>query len=428
MSYSLGYRRYALGLMAAVYMLNLVDRGLVGLLLEPIKSDLRLTDTQLGLLTGIAFGLFYATLGVPLARWADRSDRSAITSFAIGLWGLTLMTCLWVYSYGQLLLTRIVAAVGESGCKPPTYSLIGDYFPEPAARTRAMSVYIAASPLSNLLSFLLGGWLNQLYGWRMTFFLLGVPGLILAILVKLTLKEPRALKGLERPEGASAPPFRVVLRALWRRRSLRNLCLALILFYVMGLGLAPWYAAFLIRVHGMDTREVGMWLGLIFSGAGMIGALLGGYASSRWFADRERTQMRLSAAMVSCLVPCYVAFLTLPGSLQALCALFPLMIVFNIFLAPTYVLLQRLVTDDMRATMMAVVMLLANLIGFGVGPQVVGILSDLMADKVGVDSLRYAMLALSFVALWAAVHFWRAGETMDCDLAAMRSGPAAAQA
>lgn len=416
---SVPYRRYTLGVLTAVYALNLVDRGLMALLMQPIKEDLRLSDTQLGFLTGMAFGLFYAVLGVPIARWADRGNRVTIAAAAIGLWGVTVMTCLFVTSYVQLVLARIAAAVGESGCKPPTYSLIGDYFPQADERTRAMSVYWLGSPLAALISFILGGWLNEQYGWRMTFFLMGVPGLVLAVIVKLTLTEPRASIDHARTRSAPAPllPMKEVLRVLWHRQSCRHLIIALILVYTFGFGLGPWYAAFLIRSHGMGTGELGLWLGLIFGIAGIVGTLLGGYVAARWFSHDEGSQMRLSAATVAAVVPCFVAFMMLPRKHQALMALIPLYVMFNFFIAPAYALMQRLVVDEMRATMLAVVMLLANLIGMGVGPQVVGIVSDLLLPALGSESLRYAMLSMSFVALWAAWHFRAAGRTIRADLA-----------
>jgi MFS family permease len=413
------YKRYALAMMTAVYMLNLVDRGLMILLLQPIKEDLDLSDTQLGFLTGIAFGLFYATLGLPIARWADRGNRVTITSLAIGLWGLTVMACVLVGNFVQLLFSRIAAAVGESGCKPPTYSLVGDYFPEAGERTRAMAIYLAGNALSSLLSFIVGGWLNELYGWRITFFVMGVLGLLLAIVVKATVVEPRLKARGPQVTAVRLPRMKVVFRTLWRQRSCRHLALALILLYTMGLGLAPWYAAFMMRRHGVGTSELGLWFGLIFSVSGLAGVLSGGMLASRWFASDERAQMRMSAAAIASLVPCFVAFLTLPDKYQALVALVPIMVAFNFFLGPTYALLQRLVADEMRATMMALVMLLANLIGFGLGPQIVGILSDLLQPVFGADALRYAMLSMSFVALWAAAHFWRVGYTVKEDLSAM---------
>lgn len=409
------FRSYALALMAAVFTLNLTDRMLVSLLLQPIKEDLRLSDTQLGFLTGIAFGLFYATLGVPLARWADRGNRVTITSLAIGLWSVTVMCCVFVTNYVQLVLARMAAAVGESGCKPPTYSLLGDYFPEPVERTRAMSVYWLGGPLSALMGFIAGGWLNELYGWRVTFFVMGLPGLVLALLFKMTIREPRARRHAAGTKPL--PSMRAVLAALWHRPSARRLSLALILLYTISLGLAPWYAAFMIRSHGMGTRELGVWLGVIIGICGIAGVLAGGYAASRWFADNERGQMRMTAVSVALLVVFFVAFLTLPQKHLALMAFMPLMVVFHFFLGPTYALLQRLVPDDMRATTMAVVMLLANLIGMGLGPQVVGILSDGLLPALGNDSLRYAMLIMSFVALGSAFFFWRTGDTVKRDLA-----------
>lgn len=419
------YRRYALAALTAVYTLNFVDRYLMLLLLQPIKEDLQLSDTQLGFVTGIAFAVFYATLGVPIARWADRGNRVTITSWAIGLWGATVMACLLVTNYAQLVFSRIAAAVGESGCKPPTYSLVGDYFPEPPERTRAMGIYIAGASLSALVSLIVGGWLNELYGWRITFFLMGIPGLILAVLVKLTIVEPRTLASAAHMPQRALPSMQAVLVTLWQRRSCRHLCIAVVLLYTMGAGLGPWYGAFLMRSHGMGTRELSVWLGLIFGLGSTAGVLVGGYVSSRWFANDARGQMRLSAVTVATLVLFFAAFLLLPQKHHALIALTPLVVVWGFFYGPSYALMQRLVADEMRATMMAVLMLFANLIGMGVGPQVVGILSDWLMPALGNDSLRYAMLVMAFVAPWGACHFWQVGQTVDEDLARVAQATAA---
>jgi len=417
--FSRGYKRYALAVMTAVYMLNLVDRALMILLLQPIKEDLKLSDTQLGFVTGIAFGLFYATLGVPIARWADRGNRVTITSMAIGLWGLTVMVCMFVTNYTQLVFARVAAAVGEAGCKPPTYSLVGDYFPEPGERTRAMAIYSSGAYLQAPLSYILGGWLNEVYGWRLTFLLMGIPGLMLAVLVKLTITEPRTHASRTDVQARPPPPMRAVLATLWQQRSSRHLSIALILLYTMSLGLTPWYAAFMMRSHGVGTAELGVWLGLTFSLGGIAGALSGGYVASRWFAQNEQGQMRMSAVTVTLVVPCFVAFLTLPQKYYALIALIPMIITISFFVGPTYALMQRLVPDEIRATMMAVVLLLANLIGFGIGPQVVGIISDVLTPTLGSDALRYAMLMMSFLGLWSGYHFWAVGRTVKEDLSVL---------
>jgi MFS family permease len=408
------YKRYVLGTLTLVVTLNYVDRGVMVLLLQPIKQDLQLSDTQLGFLTGIAFGIFYAILGIPIARWADRGNRVTIAALAIGLWGVTVMCCLFVTSFIQLVLARVAAGVGESGCVPPTYSLVGDYFTKRAERARAMAIYWLSNPLSVLISFIAGGWLNERYGWRVTFFLMGVPGLLLAVIVKMTVIELRINK--EENTRQTVQPMIDVLVILWRQRSSRHLILAIILFWTMSLGLGPWYAAFLMRSHGMGSAELGLWLGLIFGISGTVGIALGGYVAARWFFDNEKRQMHLSAITVTSVVPCFVLFLILPQKHEALAALIPFTVAFNFFLGPTFALMQRLVPNQMRATTLAVVLLLANLIGMGLGPQIVGMGSDLLIPYVGHESLRYAMLSMSFVALWSAYHFWKAGGTIARDL------------
>jgi MFS family permease len=410
------YKRYVLSILTLVFTLNYLDRCLIALLLQPIKESLHLSDTQLGFLTGIAFGLFYATLGLPIARWADRGDRAAITSLAIGLWSATVMGCLLVGNFVQLALARIAASVGEAGCMPPTSSLLGDYFPAPAERTRAMAIYWLASPLSALISFMLGGWLNELYGWRITFFLMGLPGIVVAIVVKKTIIEPRRLPGQSLGAERQLPRMRQVVGALWQQRSSRHLSIAIIVLFTTTLGLSPWFAAFMVRSHGMGTGELGVWLGLIFGLGGVAGILLGGYVVERFFPSDEFGQMRLIAIVVAALFPCSGVFLLLPNKHDALFALIFWVVAFNFVLGPIFALLQRLVADEMRATVLAVVMLLANLIGMGTGSQAVGTLSDLMSPVIGSDSLRYAMLVMSIVALWSACHFWRAAKTVQHDL------------
>jgi MFS family permease len=411
------YKRYVLAMLTLVSTLNYLDQGLMSLLLQPIKEDLHLSDSPLGFLTGIAFALFYATLGVPIARWADRGNRTTITSLAIALWGATVMLCMLVTNFTQLVLARVAAGVGESGCLPPTYSLVGDYFPQRAERTRAMAIYWLANAFAALISFILGGWLNARYGWRWTFFVMGAPALVVAVIVKLTVTEPRERHDVGPALDRRLPSKMDVLRILWRQRSTRHLIVALVLLYTIGAVLSPWYAAFMMRSHGMTTGELGVGLGLIFGLSGIVGVLLGGYVNAHWFSGDERGQMRLSALMIALVVPFFMLFLLLPQALPALVSLVPLSIAFGFFTGPTFALMQRLVPDDMRATTLAVTLLLTNLIGMGLGPQIVGNLSDALAPVLGRESLRYAMLLTSFVALWSAGHFWRAGEAVAEDLA-----------
>jgi MFS family permease len=412
------YKAYVLTALTVVLTLSYLDRVLIVLLLQPIKDDLHLTDTQLGIVTGTGFALFYATLGLPIARWADRGNRVTIAAVAISLWGLTVMSCISVANFAQLLLFRIAASIGESGCMPPTYSLVGDYYPKPAERSRAMARYMLAGPLAGLVSYLAGGWLHDLYGWRMTFLLAGIPALVVAGIVKATVREPRLSLPVKEHTRSREVGLLQVLSSLWLRRSARHICLGIILLWTLGLGLQPWYAAFMVRSHGAHTNEISVWFGLIFGVGGIVGILVGGMVSARAVTRDETSQLKVNAVVVALLVPCYLLFLCLPSRVYALCALVPLVIAFNFFVGPTFALLQRLVAHESRATALAVVMLLANLIGMGAGPLAVGILSDLLVGQFGTDSLRYAMLGISVLALWAALHFWLAGRTIKADLKA----------
>jgi len=410
---------YVLGVLTIVYGFTYVDRCLMVLFLQPVKNDLRLSDSQLGFLTGVAFGLFYAALGLPIARWSDRGDRVTISAIAIGLWGMTVTACGLVGTFSQLVVARVAAAVGESGGMPPTYSLVGDYFPAPGERTRAMSIYMLGPSLAALMSFTLGGWVGMHWGWRAGFLLAGPPGLLLAFVLRTTVAEARVLQEGSGLELAVQPTLNQVLSDLGRRPSTRHLALAIILLWTMGLGLQPWYAAFLMRSHGMSLDELGIWLGLANGIGSLLAMPLGGYWVAREFLGDEAGQFRLTGLATAALVPACVLFLLVPGKTQAGLAFVPLTMVFNFLIGPTFAVLQRLVAPTARATTLAAVLLLANLVGMGLGPQLVGVLSDALAPVAATNSLRYAMLLTSLLAFWAAYHFYRVGRTVAADLQAM---------
>lgn len=397
------YKRYALIVMTTAFAVSLLDRGFMFILLQSIKTDLQLSDTQVGFVTGIAFAIFYATMGIPIARWADRGHRVTIVALAMALWSLTALACAFVTNYVQLLIARIAAGIGDSGCLPPMYSLLGDYFPEPAERTRAMYVFDFASPMAGLATFVGAGWLNEHYGWRTAMLLAAIPGLLMAIVVRFSLIEPprRAV----RVRAQSGPPLKQILAMMWQQRSCRNLTIGTVVMFTLGQGVVAWQAAFMIRNHGIGTAELGMWMALIHTLGSGAGLLLGAYTLRRWFTGNEKGQMRLAALTMAATVPFYIAFLLLPKN-QALLALVPQSIMFSAFITVVFVLLQRLVPDEVRATVFMVTMFFANLIGMGLGPQVVGILSDVLRPVIGRDALREAMLLVSFLGFWAAYHFW----------------------
>jgi MFS transporter, Spinster family, sphingosine-1-phosphate transporter len=391
---------------------NYADRLALGLVLQNIKTDLRLSDTQLGFLTGIAFALFYSVMGIPIARWADRGNRVAIIAITTALWSTAVALCGWAVSYTQLLLIRVGIAVGEAGCVPPAHSLIADYFTR-AERPRAVSRYKIGPSLSGVIGYFVAGWLNQLYGWRMMFVILGLPGIALAVLSWLTLHEPRR-------SGPRAPQSDVslmeVCTTLWGNRTFRHLLLCFSVIYFFQYGIMQWQPAFFIRSFGLRTGELGTWYALIYGVGGIVGTFAGGELASRYAANDEGLQLRTMAVTVSMMCPIsgciylasapYAAFVFVSLATLAGAAIS----------GPLFATIQTLVPPNMRATSIAIILLFANFLGLGLGPLAAGALSDAFRPLAGEASLRYALLAMCPGYLWAGWHLWQASRTVTGDL------------
>lgn len=420
-SFSTGYKRYVLGLLLVVYTSNMLDRQILAILLQPIKQDLALSDTQLGLLSGVAFALFYVTVGIPVARWADNHNRRNLIALSIAVWSGMTALCGMALNFWQLALARVGVGIGEAGCSPPAHSMIADYFPE-ETRARAMSIYCLGIPLGSTLGYLLGGWINELYGWRIAFLSLGLPGLLLAMLVRMTLAEPprghsEKIKPVELEES---PSLGTVIVFLWRRRSFRHLSLGTALLALGAYGSASWFPAFLMRTHGMSTGEIGTWLGFIGGGAGVTGALLGG-----WLADK----LGQHDARWYCWVPGIAMVFTAPFSAAAMLTPNTVLVMLLIIVPtmaqaihapPVFATVQRLVGLRMRATASAILFFIVNLIGLGLGPLVIGAVSDGISHTYGEESLRITLLFGSVIWLWSAVHFILAARYLREDLASIQ--------
>ncbi len=421
------YKTYLLTVLMVIFAFNYVDRFALGLLLQDIKVDLALSDTQLGVLTGIAFAAFYSVLGVPLARWADRGNRVTIITFTTALWSIALAMFGWAGNFVQLLLIRIGVAVGEAGCVPPAHSLIADHFTR-AERPRAIGIYMLGIPLAAVAGYFLAGWLNELFGWRITFMLVGLPGLALAALAWLTLKEPRcaplrshtafavsaAISG-NQPAPAH-PRLREVAAALWTNVTFRHLTICWSLVSFFGYGTWQWKPAFFIRSFGLETDEVGTWFAAIYGVCSFLGLYWGGALSARYAANNERLQFKVIAAAYCIFGLVQAGMFVSPNrylafALLALCTV-------GIYTAhgPLFAAIQSLAPSRMRATAVAIVYLCANLIGMGLGPLAAGALSDALLPRFGAESLRYALLILCFGYLWTAWHLWRASVTVTRDL------------
>ena len=328
-----------------------------------------------------------------------------------------------VGNFWQLLLVRVGIAVGEAGCIPPAQSLISDYF-DRKERPQAQGVYSMSGPLAILIGFLAGGWLLEEYGWRSTFIIIGIPGLFLAVLVKFTLREPRlgGISGANNVTNNEMPdikqmPLRQVLTTLWQGRAFRHLVVANCIFVFFNQGLGAWTAAFFMRSHGMEAGVLGVWLGLSVGLGGLLFAFFGGMLATRYAPGRERLQMK-SVAIINVL--CSLFYVLCYWSDNKYLALIFLVIDVGVLkpltFAPVFSVIQSLVVKRMRAVAFAFIVLLANLVGLGLGPVVVGMLSDFLAVGLGAQSLRYALLLLSPGYLWCAYHYWKVSETVEDDI------------
>jgi MFS family permease len=414
--YSAYYKRYVVGLLLVVYICNYVDRQILALLMEPIRREFRLSDTQLGFLSGPAFVLLYATMGIPIARYADRKNRVTIISISIAIWSGMVMLSGFAGSFWHLLLARVGVGIGEAGCTPSAQSLISDYC-SPTERTRALSIYLLGLPLGVLVSYLLGGWINQVFGWRMAFMAVGFPGLILALLVKRTIQEPpRYRSDNSVAVTKNRVPIGVVFATLWRRKALRHLTIAFAIVGTVAASTLAWLPAFFIRTHGMATGELGTWLAPVTGIGGGVGIWLGGFLATRYGAHDARIQVRLLAVSALLVAPMLVLALLWPGKHVALLLFLPANLLMFFNLAPLYSLIQGLCDIRMRATMVAVVMFIQLLFGGGVGGQLVGVLSDALTSIAHSEALRWALVITALAAPWASVHFWLAGRSIKQDL------------
>ena len=414
----LGYRNYLLVLLIVAGVATNFERFVFSLVLEPIKNELHLSDGQLGLMTGMAFFAFYALAGIPIARWADRGNRVTITTMAVGLCGVMVSLCGMASSFFTLLFVRAGVAIGEAGVIPAGQSLLSDYFNR-AERPRILGFYISFYSISMIIGFLLGGWLVESLGWRLTFMVIGLPGLLVAILVKTTLVEPR----LENPPQLSAKSESLfdALALLWQQRTFRKVLILFCLGYFFNAGVSQWLPTFLIRTYDMSMSEVGAWLALAFGGFGTFGVFLGGHLASRYAAHREKFQMRI-LALTTITYGLLLAFAYLAKDKYISIVFISLAAVFMMANnGPLFAAIQSLVKDHMRSLAVATTFMFGNLIGLGFGPLVLGLISDALHPSFGQDSLRYAMLAFCPGTFLMALYFWNTGETIEEDIQSVNS-------
>ena len=409
--------RLMLWLLLIVYIFNFIDRSIVGILAEPIARDLKLSDTQIGLMTGLAFALFYTALGLPIARYADRpsTNRARLIAVSLAIWSA--MTALGglTQNFIQLLLARIGVGVGEAGCTPAAHSLITDSVP-PERRASALAFYALGIPIGSLLGALLGGQLADTVGWRMAFVVVGAPGVLLALVVAVVLRDPRR---------AASPVAQAPRAAIGNREALREIfgSRAFVLLLIAGSGASflsygktTWAIIFFQRTHGLSPGQVGLWFGIFVGLAGIVGTLLGGWIADRYGATNRRHVLTAPAIGMAIAAPINFLGYTMGDWRVAMAMLLLPTVLNSLYYGPTYSSAQGLVRPQVRAVASATLLFFQNLIGLGLGPLLFGIISDQLKVQAGEDSVRWVLYGAAWLGLIPAFFFWRCSLRLNAEL------------
>jgi predicted MFS family arabinose efflux permease len=409
-------------MIAAVYVFNFIDRQILAILLPAIKLEFGVDDWVLGFLAGPAFAVFYVTLGIPIAVVADRWNRRNLISVALGIWSAMTALSGAAANIVQLSLARIGVGVGEAGFAPPAHSMIADMYP-PERRSMAMGIFTLGISLGIMIAYLGGGWMAQNIGWRQAFYIVGFPGLLLAILFRTTVMEPPRGMSEGKVDTGERQSVVAVARFLAQRKSFIHMAMGAGLASFTAYAVLSFFPSFLERSHGMNLQEIGIYLGLIIGVSTGIGFVGGGYlADAIGKTSRRNSLWLMSAAMLLGWVFVFPLYL-LSNPYVVMAVFFVPSLLNNMYLATTFAQTQGLVGIGMRSVASALLLFVINVLGLGFGPQVAGVLSDAFAATSGDESLRYSLLLIGAVTgPWTAWHFYAAGRHIDADLA--RAGEA----
>ena len=405
-----GYSIRLLIVLGAVSMFNSMDRIIFSVLMEPIRVDLGLSDTAMGLLSGLAFTLFFAVFGIPLARLADRGNRVKLLSAVVGLWSVMTAISGTAQSFVHMFLARAGVGVGEAGCWPISHSLLADRFP-PEQRAFALGVFQAAGGVGVLLGLLLAGLVADAVGWRWTFVIIGLPGALLALLVRVSLTEPRLAIA---PESGTLSATRSSIRGLLRLRTYRQI-LAAYVFTSAGLfGMIQWLPAFLIRNHDLSLSQVGLWYGPVFGTGAVLGLLTGSLLAPRWVVRDRRWELWWTALAYLVSVPIFLGLLVVANPWVVFALLFAVMFISTSGQGPLMAGIQAVAGGQARAMAIALA-LVAGVVGQTLGTFLVGWFSDAWQFRFGVDALRYAMMVPLALLAWGVLHLYLAAGSLQED-------------
>ena len=422
--------RVAMVLLLSVYILNFLDRQIINILAEPIKQDLQLADWQLGLLTGFAFALFYALAGIPIARYAERGNRRNIISAAVVCWSGFTMLCGVAGNFVQLLFFRFGVGIGEAGGVPPAHSLITEITPR-ENRASALAFFHLGLPLGALFGLVFGGIILDLSGWRMAFLVAGAPGILVAILVFAFLPEPRMATGLVNVKNHQKSNFFETLAYLIRKQTFVLVLLAATCISFATYAHQAFSPAFFFRVHGPEMAEIaarfglqaasflGIAFGLITGAAGGFGLWLGGKLADSGSTSGLTDYCTVPAIALVVFVPIQIGAFVSPSFVWSLIGFIPSIMLASMWIAPMQATIQSVAPEHMRATASATVLLSMNLVGLGLGPLILGIISDVMAGSFGLatgEALRWALTIVTVIALISSLLFWRARRHIQQDV------------
>ncbi|MFL0413896.1 MFS transporter [uncultured Sphingomonas sp.] len=409
-------RGWTLGLLTTAYFFSFMDRQILSILMEAIKADLQLSDTQLGLLSGLVFAIFYATLGLPIARLADRSSRTNIIAASLAFWSAMTAVCGFAQNFVHLMLARIGVGIGEAGFGPPSQSIIADLYP-PERRASAMAIYSLGVLLGGGLGIVIGGVVAHSYGWRVAMMVVGLPGIALAVIMKLFVVEPR--RGLSdgkapaEPDGAPVMGLWKGIGTMWNNGAAFHLVAAITITSLVGYAVTGWGPSYMQRSLGMSMLDVSKYVALPAAFVAGFSAMLGG-----WLCDRAAkskgiyAQSYVVAVMKIVAFPFALAFYFVDHLWLALGSYFVAAIFAGAYIGPTYAMIQHLAPLRLRATWAALTLLATSLLGLGLGPFAVGQISDLLRPTYGAESLRWAMFSVAMLTPWGIFHYWRAGVLM----------------
>lgn len=430
-------RSYMLFILATIYAFSTLDRSILTILAQHVKEDLHLTDAQLGILGGIAFALLYAVMGIPAARLAERYSRLTVISVALAMWSAATVACGMANNFFQMLLARAGVGIGEAACTPCAHAMIADGYPS-ERRALAMSFYSLAVPVGAVLGMIVGAVVADLYGWRWAFIAAGAPGLLLAIIARFTVREPPRGQ-FDPPTKDETPPYSDVVRHLWARPSFLHMVAAISLATIASHGVGAFLPPLLLRgPFGLSLNEVALIMAVVTVIPILIGILSGGVISN--YAAKGDVGRNMIIPGIAALIgaPCVlfgfmqssIVVMMLLWGVAVLCAM--------VYMGPCYASLHGMVTARMRASAVATLMLITSVVGIGLGPVIVGVVSDISAEQTYAGNfaaecvgqalqegecrtasfigLRTALAFMSIMYLWAGIHYLLASRTLKQDM------------